>query len=194
MNTQLKSLARIFLSACLFLSAGLSTYAQHDHPAAQTQATVYACPMHPEVTSDKPGTCSKCGMALVAKPAQKGDHQHGSPHGGQVVTAGNHHVEMVMKGDAVHFYLLDGQEKTEPNKNVTGVAMFQFADGKTANIEMKASGDDHFEVVPTNAGDFTVIVTFNKGTEKISARLTSGTRGAMPVKKPAHSDGHDHQH
>ncbi|MEO5978615.1 MAG: DUF6799 domain-containing protein [Chryseolinea sp.] len=29
--------------------------------------TNYVCPMHPEITSDKPGTCSKCGMALVKK-------------------------------------------------------------------------------------------------------------------------------
>ena len=33
----------------------------------QTAATAYTCPMHPEVTSDKPGNCSKCGMALVPK-------------------------------------------------------------------------------------------------------------------------------
>jgi len=26
--------------------------------------SVYACPMHPEVTSDKPGNCTKCGMLL----------------------------------------------------------------------------------------------------------------------------------
>ncbi len=26
----------------------------------------YTCPMHPEVVSDKPGRCPKCGMALVA--------------------------------------------------------------------------------------------------------------------------------
>jgi membrane fusion protein, copper/silver efflux system len=31
----------------------------------QTVATVYTCPMHPEVTSDKPGNCPKCGMELV---------------------------------------------------------------------------------------------------------------------------------
>ena len=42
-------------------SRGTSSTAQ---PAA---ATIYTCPMHPEVTSDKPGTCPKCGMALVKK-------------------------------------------------------------------------------------------------------------------------------
>jgi len=28
------------------------------------ESTAYRCPMHPEVTSDKPGKCGKCGMAL----------------------------------------------------------------------------------------------------------------------------------
>ncbi|PWN68112.1 multicopper oxidase domain-containing protein [Chryseobacterium oncorhynchi] len=37
----------------------------------QSQIT-YTCPMHPEVTSDKPGRCPKCGMDLV----EKEDHQH----------------------------------------------------------------------------------------------------------------------
>ena len=27
----------------------------------------YTCPMHPEIVSDKPGRCPKCGMALVLK-------------------------------------------------------------------------------------------------------------------------------
>lgn len=32
----------------------------------------YTCTMHPEVLSDKPGKCPKCGMALVKKePAKK---------------------------------------------------------------------------------------------------------------------------
>ena len=31
--------------------------------------TVYTCPMHPEVQSNHPGKCPKCGMDLVSKPA-----------------------------------------------------------------------------------------------------------------------------
>ena len=30
-------------------------------------AAVYTCKMHPEVISDKPGKCPKCGMDLVKK-------------------------------------------------------------------------------------------------------------------------------
>ena len=31
------------------------------------QQATYTCPMHPEVVSNKPGKCSKCGMTLVKK-------------------------------------------------------------------------------------------------------------------------------
>lgn len=35
--------------------------------AAKPGPTLYTCPMHPEVISDKPGKCPKCGMTLVPK-------------------------------------------------------------------------------------------------------------------------------
>ena len=45
------------------------------HPEHQTgtAAEVYTCPMHPEIISDKPGSCPICKMALVKKedPAAK---------------------------------------------------------------------------------------------------------------------------
>ena len=33
----------------------------------------FICPMHPEVTFDKPGVCPKCGMTLV-EAEKKMDH------------------------------------------------------------------------------------------------------------------------
>jgi len=30
----------------------------------------YTCPMHPEVQSEQPGTCPKCGMELVKQERQ----------------------------------------------------------------------------------------------------------------------------
>src|SRR3954468_24125925 len=35
-------------------------------PQAGAGPTIYACPMHPEVTSDEAGRCPKCGMKLLA--------------------------------------------------------------------------------------------------------------------------------
>ena len=36
---------------------------------------IYICPMHPDVKSNKPGSCPKCGMDLIEVNAQTGQHQ-----------------------------------------------------------------------------------------------------------------------
>lgn len=35
--------------------------------ATKESAVLYTCPMHPEVKSEKPGKCPKCGMDLIKK-------------------------------------------------------------------------------------------------------------------------------
>jgi FtsP/CotA-like multicopper oxidase with cupredoxin domain len=47
----------------------LALVAQMDDPAAMPETAgpvTYACPMHPDVTSEEPGRCPKCGMKLLA--------------------------------------------------------------------------------------------------------------------------------
>lgn len=82
------------LSAPVATEPPASTGAGHAHPGAPATArdagvTVYVCPMHPEVRSDTPGSCPKCGMKLVPEPPQgpsapdagrpsaAPEHQHG---------------------------------------------------------------------------------------------------------------------
>jgi hypothetical protein len=38
-----------------------------DMKTSEATASAYTCSMHPEVKSDKPGTCPKCGMAQTPK-------------------------------------------------------------------------------------------------------------------------------
>ncbi len=43
-------------------------------------AAVYSCPMHPEVTSNEPGKCPKCGMNLEEVAATDHEHADGEQH------------------------------------------------------------------------------------------------------------------
>jgi len=47
---------------------------------AETPKDLYYCPMHPNITSDKPGDCSICGMSLVKRIVEE-------PVGGQMQTS-----------------------------------------------------------------------------------------------------------
>ncbi|MDQ3666110.1 MAG: hypothetical protein M3410_05825 [Acidobacteriota bacterium] len=64
----------IFLAIALATSIGPSALAQEATVAAPSpavrQPVVYACSMHPDVSTDKPGNCIKCGIPLVPMAAR----------------------------------------------------------------------------------------------------------------------------
>ena len=63
----------------------LAIVAEMDDPAdAAAGPVTYACPMHPDVVSDQPGRCPRCGMKLMATPAGSittSDMDHDMDHG-----------------------------------------------------------------------------------------------------------------
>ncbi len=65
----IKSLVISCFCAVLFCSA-CTQNAKTNDAAVETKAAdsvVYACPMHPDITSDKPGKCRICDMDLEIK-------------------------------------------------------------------------------------------------------------------------------
>ena len=67
---------KLIILVFVFTGATIS-FAQSSKPATHTGKSntaakyIYSCPMHPEVMTDKPGKCPKCGMTLVKKKADK---------------------------------------------------------------------------------------------------------------------------
>ena len=161
----------------------LALVAEMDDPAAQqdvTGPTVYACPMHPEVTSDEPGRCPKCGMKLLAggpvtQPA--GHHLHATPDAGD--HDGNHAEASgtySSPGTGSHEHASAGgieweDDMVEINKLTTTASMhWRFVD-RTAGV-------------PTNAIDW----RFTVG-DRVKIRLVNEMDSDHPMHHPFHLHG-----
>ena len=75
------SLSALFLfsGASIMMSCGKKATTEEQTPASEEQEdeeTVYACPMHPEVTGKKGDVCSKCEMKLTKVEDDDHDHDH----------------------------------------------------------------------------------------------------------------------
>src|SRR6476661_8264816 len=69
-------LISILVASTLALSVTHTVIAQHSHheheiDQEQEKMQKYTCPMHPEVITDHPGNCPKCGMNLVPLKEKK---------------------------------------------------------------------------------------------------------------------------
>lgn len=53
---------------------------EHTGSEGAVSSAHYVCPMHPDVSSDSPGKCPRCGMALKEKKPDAGQEGHVHDH------------------------------------------------------------------------------------------------------------------
>jgi FtsP/CotA-like multicopper oxidase with cupredoxin domain len=155
----------------------LALVAQMDDPAAMPAdagPVTYACPMHPEVTSQEPGRCPKCGMKLLAaesvpKPAAGADVAATEDHGEHAVghDHGGHHGEGHGTAEGIEWE----DDMIEVNRLTTTATMhWKFLD--------RTSGADS----PTIDWHFTV-------GDRVKIRLVNEMDSDHPMHHPFHLHG-----
>ena len=145
----------------------LAFIAEMDMPTPEGEAAgVYTCPMHPEVVSEEPGHCPKCGMkllpgALVASAG--GEHDHGEhEHGGH----GEHDHDHAA-GDGIEWE----DDMVEVNRLTT-----------PANMRWKLIDRD------TGAENGAIDWRFRVG-DRVKIRLLNEMAGDHPMHHPFHVHG-----
>jgi FtsP/CotA-like multicopper oxidase with cupredoxin domain len=136
-------------------------------------ATVYSCPMHPEVVSEEPGHCTKCGMKLLPSALLAGatGHEHeGNTH--EPDTYRNHDHD---HGDGGH----DG-----------AAAGIEWEDDMVDMNRMTTPSNMRWKIVDreTGAENRDIDWMFRVG-DQVKIRLVNEMAGDHPMHHPFHVHG-----
>lgn len=118
-------------------------------------------------------------LALTLAPATYADGQTRGPNGGQVRDAGKHHVELVVKENALSVYVTGAGNVKVATKDASGSATV-LTGNRTVSVKLEPAGDNSlagsakFESAP---GMKVVVSLTLPGQNPVQARFT-------PLEKP----------
>jgi FtsP/CotA-like multicopper oxidase with cupredoxin domain len=191
----------------------LALVAQMDDPAAMPAGAgpvTYACPMHPEVTSQEPGRCPKCGMKLLATQAPAAVTSYACPMHPEVVndqpgrcpkcgmkllaTASTPepaatHAPTTMEGHGGHAADRDDHGEGEGHGHGT-VEGIEWEDDMVEVNRLTTTATMHWKFVDRTAGADSLIIDwrFTVG-DRVKIRLVNEMDSDHPMHHPFHLHG-----
>lgn len=172
------------LATTLLFSACGHDQSAHEHPQEPEKAAEPAAARPVSHTEPSAPAGPDGGSPTPPEeppPAEPpGEHAHGSPHGGSVVTVGRYHYELVVRDRTFVVYLLDSRLNTLPVASVRGEIVV--AHGRERYTLPLSPAGDHLEATGEHAesGDFVALVKLELEGRTQTGRISHHPPGHHP--------------